>query len=214
MTTVGILGAGKLGSTLARLSTAAGHRTLIARSADLGELPLVLSVLAPDAIAARAEVVAREADIAILAIPLGRHPELPVAELAGKVVIDAMNYWPQTDGRLPEYEGGASSSLVVARTLSGSRLVKALSHLGYHELEADARPHGAVGRRGIAIAGDDADAVGSVSALVDSLGFDPVAVGGLDQGVHFGPGTSAFGVSVSAVELSARIDEGRGAPRG
>ena len=209
MTTVGILGAGKLGSTLARLSTAAGHRTLVAGSGDLGALPLVLSVLAPRAIALHAPDVALESDIVILALPLGRIHELPLARLGGKTVVDAMNYWPQSDGILPEFEGGAPSSPAVARALPGARIVKALSHLGYHELHDDARVAGAEDRRAVAIAGDDEAAVAEVSALVDSLGFDPVLVGGLEEGIHFGPGTDAFGVSLSASELTRRIDAHR-----
>jgi len=209
MTTVGIIGAGKLGSTLARLSTDAGHRTLVAGSGELGTLPLILSVMAPAATAMRAIDVAREADIVILALPLGRIGELPAAQMSGKTVVDALNYWPQTDGVIPEFEDGAASSPAVARTLPESRVVKALSHLGYHELQDDARPAGAADRRAIAIAGDDLDSVAEVAALVDSLGFDPVVVGRLDEGSLFGPGTDAFGVSLTAEELSRRVDARR-----
>ena len=209
MTTVGIIGAGKLGSTLARLSTDAGHRTLVAGSGELGTLPLILSVMAPAATAMRAIDVAREADIVILALPLGRIGELPAAQMSGKTVVDALNYWPQTDGVIPEFEDGAASSPAVARTLAESRVVKALSHLGYHELQDDARPAGAADRRAIAIAGDDLDSVAEVAALVDSLGFDPVVVGRLDEGSLFGPGTDAFGVSLTAEELSRRVDARR-----
>ena len=174
----------------------------------------MLSVLAPDAIAARADDVAREAEIVILALPLGRRDELPAAELAGVIVIDAMNYWPTTDGVLPEFEANAASSPVVASTLPASRVVKALSHVGYHELLTDARPSGDSDRRAIAVAGDDPDAVARVSTLVDSLGFDPVVVGRLDEGEHFAPGTPAFGISVSASELVRRIDERRSGRHG
>ena len=116
MRTVGILGAGKLGSTLAQLSTAAGHRTLIAGSGDPRSLELILSVLAPTAIARWAPEVAREADIVILALPLARYRKVPTTELMGKVVVDAMNYWRETDGELHEFEG-VSSSPVVAGSL-------------------------------------------------------------------------------------------------
>jgi 8-hydroxy-5-deazaflavin:NADPH oxidoreductase len=206
MTTIGILGAGKLGTVLARLSTSAGYRTLIAGSGDPEALKLVLSVLSPDAVAARASEVAREADVVILALPLGNHHSVPAADLAGKIVIDAMNYWPPTDGVIPEFENSADSSTVVARTLAGARVVKALSHLGYHELYGDARPVGAADRRGIAVAGDDPAAVDEVAAIVDRLGFDPVIVGQLSDGARFGPGTSLFGASVSAAELRDRLD--------
>jgi 8-hydroxy-5-deazaflavin:NADPH oxidoreductase len=209
LTTVGILGAGKLGTTLAQLTTAAGYRTLIAGSGQPEPLELILSVLAPEALARRAQEIARDADIVILALPIGRHRELPEPELRGKTVIDAMNYWPDTDGILPEFENRSSSSQIVATTLPAARIVKALSHLGYHELLSDARPVGAADRHAIAIAGDDPDSVAQVSDLVDSLGFDPVSVGALDQGIHFGPSTASFGVSVTADELVKRIDDHR-----
>lgn len=209
MTTVGILGAGKLGTALAQLTTAAGFRTLIAGSGQPEALEVILSVLAPEANPGRAEDVARDADIVILALPLGRHRELPEPELRGKMVIDAMNYWPDTDGILPEFENDTSSSQIVATTLPEARIVKALSHLGYHELLSDARPRGAADRHAIAIAGDDPDSVARVSEFVDSLGFDPVTVGALDQGRHFGPSTASFGISVTADELVKRIDDHR-----
>jgi len=204
MSTVGILGAGKLGSTLAQLSTAAGHRTLIAGSGDPSSLELILSVLAPTAIARWASEVAREADIVILALPLGRYRKVPAAELTRKVVVDAMNYWRETDGELHEFEG-VPSSPVVADSLPGARVVKAFSHLGYHDLSSDARASGAPDRRALAIAGDDPEAIAQVSELVDSFGFDPVVVGRLQEGRRFEPMTAAFGISLDATELALRI---------
>lgn len=205
MTTVGILGAGKLGSTLARLSTDAGHRTLVAGSGDPDAIRLILSVLAPDAIGRWPQQAAREADLVILALPLGKHRSVPAADLRGKIVIDAMNYWPPSDGHLPEFADGAPSSRIVAAALPGARVVKGLSHLGYHELRSDARTAGALDRKAIAIAGDDPEALATVSAFVDSLGFDAIVAGPLDEGVRFGPGTALFGASVTAAELLDRL---------
>jgi len=201
-TTVGILGAGKLGTVLARLSVAAGYRTLIAASADPAAIGLIVEVMAPGAEARPSVEVADRADIVILAVPLGKYRTLPAAQLAGKVVVDAMNYWPSVDGAIPAFRDAAASSLVIARSLPGARLVKALSHLGYHQLDEDARPAGSPDRHAMAIAGDDLGAVREVAELVDRFGFDPVVAGGLAAGARFGPGTVLFGTSTDRAEVA------------
>lgn len=201
MTTVGILGAGKVGTVLARLSVAADYRTLISASGDPEAIRLIIDVLTPGATAKASTDVARESDIVILAVPLGRYRALPAAELVGKVVIDAMNYWPPNDGVIAEFEAGAPSSQVVAAALPGARLVKAFSHLGYHQLDEDGRAAGAPDRHAIAIAGDDEQAVQAVAGLVDRLGFDPVVAGPLAVGIRFGPGSTLFGVSTGRAEV-------------
>jgi hypothetical protein len=196
VTTVGILGAGKVGTVLARVALKAGYRTLIAASGDPEAITLIIDVLAPGARAVGAAEVAREADVVILAVPLGRYRELPASELAGKIVVDAMNYWPDTDGVLADFSEPEASSPVVAAALPSARLVKAFNHLGYHQLDEDARPAGAPDRHAVAIAGDDEEAVATVAALVDAMGFDAVPAGPLDAGRRFGPGSALFGVSV------------------
>ncbi len=195
MTTLGIIGAGKLGTVLGRLAVAAGYETFIAGSGDPRQIELIVDLLCPGAIPATASEVANEGDVIILAVPLSKVIALPAEQLAAKVVIDATNYWPPTDGHLEEFATGSSSPLVAA-SLPGARVVKALSHLGYHELDTDARPVGAPDRHAIAVAGDDPSAVSSAADVVDRLGFDPVVLnGGLAEGSAFGPGTAAFGVS-------------------
>jgi predicted dinucleotide-binding enzyme len=206
VTTIGILGAGKLGTVLAALSVAAGYRTLVAGSGNPDRIELILQVLSPGAEAVWQVDVAREADIIILALPLGKHRMIRARDLAGRIVIDAMNYWPPTDGVLPEFEAGQSSTLVVSGAFPGARLVKALSHIGYHELQDDGRPAGSSDRHAIAVAGDDAEAVWRVSDFIEAIGFDPVVVGPLQDGRLFGPGTTLFGASLTAGELRRRID--------
>jgi 8-hydroxy-5-deazaflavin:NADPH oxidoreductase len=201
VTTIGILGAGKLGTVLARLAVAAGHRTLIAASGEPDEIALLVDVMAPGAIPAHAVDLTRDADIVILALPLSRLHTIKPEPLDGKIVVDAMNYWPAVDGVILEFENGAPSSLAVAAVLPGARIVRALSHLGYHQLDEDARPVAAGDRHAMAIAGDDLDALDHVAALVDDLGFDPVIAGGLSASACFGPGTAAFGTSVPRHEL-------------
>jgi predicted dinucleotide-binding enzyme len=110
------------------------------------------------------------------------------------VVVDAMNYWPATDGRLALLDReGIGSSEVVAHRLSDARVVKTLNHIGYHELESHARPTGSVDRRAVGVAGDDPDAVTTVASFVERLGYDAVPVGRLSDGRVLRPGGPVFG---------------------
>ena len=210
MTAVGIIGAGKLGTVLARLSVAAGYPTLIAASGDAAAIELIIDVMSPGAVATNAKDAAIRADMVILAVPLSRFRDLPLTRLHGKVVVDAMNYWPPVDGIHSEFEERASSPLVAA-AIPGAAVVKSFSHLGYHQLDEDARPAGAADRHAIAVAGDDHGAVTAVADLIDRLGFDPVIAGPLEAGSRFGPGSDLFGISTDRAAVERLL--GIAAPR-
>ncbi|MFZ1301197.1 MAG: NAD(P)-binding domain-containing protein [Candidatus Microsaccharimonas sp.] len=202
MPTVGILGAGKLGIVVAQLLLKAGYTVYIAGSGESAKIALTIKVLTPGAIAATTQEVASEADVIILALPLGKYRTIPANLLAGKLVIDAMNYWWEVDGELSVIEGlHHSTSEAVQAFLPYSRVTKAFSHIGYHDLDNEARTEGTADRKAMAIAGSSTADIQIVSELVNDAGFDPVYIGELEQGVLLEPGSPVFGAHVQAAKL-------------
>lgn len=199
---IGILGAGKLGVVLGQLLTKAGYTVFIAGSGDPKKIQLSMSVLVPDAHVATKETVAEKAEVIILALPLGKYQTAPKAQLSGKLVIDAMNYWWEVDGERPEFTSGTiSTSELVQQFLSDSRVVKAISHVGYHELFDENRPAGAPNRKAIAVAGDAVEDIDTVATIINAIGFDPVPIGKLARGRIMQPGNALFGRHVDARTL-------------
>lgn len=202
---IGILGAGRVGTAIARRALAAGFEVRVASSRPASEIALVLQFTASGAIASDAEALIAASDIIVLALPLSKYRSLPAEKLKGRIVIDALNYWAPTDGTLPEFEGAPSSSEVIADYLPGARLVRSFNHMGYHEMDGEARPAGDPDRRAMALAGEDAGARAVVAGFIDRIGFDPVDAGGLASARGFAIGTPIFGAGMARDELQATL---------
>ena len=204
-----VLGAGHVGPVIARLAIKAGYPVAIATSGDPEDIALITELVIPGAQPRWASDAVADADLVVLAIPLHRFGDLDPNLLSGKVVVDAMNYWPASDGVLTAFEDGGSSQ-TVARRLSGSAVVKALNHIGYHELEDRARPAGTPDRRAAGVAGDDPVAVGTIAGLVDQMGYDPVRFESLRAGRVLQPGGPVFGTVLTLPEFERATCEDAG----
>jgi hypothetical protein len=200
---LGIVGAGKIGTAIARAAVAGGYDVAISGSGPAERIGLIVDVLAPGARSATTEDVAHHSDLIVLAVPMHRFRELPRDLFAGKILIDAMNYWEEIDGVDEQLAAApAGTSMVVQEWFSPARVVKSLNHLGYFKFEKSRRPSGTPGRIAMAAAGDDRAAVAAVLQLVDALGFDAINAGGLEAGLALQPDGPVFGAGHSAKELS------------
>lgn len=194
MTTLGLIGAGHIGSTLARLATAAGVEVVVANSRGPETLQQLVEELGPPVRAAYAAEAAAAGDLVVVSIPLRSIGSLPVAALAGKTVIDTSNYYAQRDGEIAELEDGSvTTSELLQRQLPTSHVVKAFNNIFWGHLGMLARPPGSPERSALPIAGDNADAKQQVAALFDTLGYDTVDAGELREGWRFERETPAYG---------------------
>lgn len=210
MTSVAILGAGRLGTVLARLAVAGGYEVRIAGSEDPKFIALTVQTYARGAVPLAARDAIDGADLVVLALPLHRFTELPADALAGHIVVDAMNHWLEVDGPMPEFtDAPEGTSSVVASRLPGAQVVKALGHVGYLDLDA----HGRDGRRvALGIATDHPGAADAVARFIDAMGFDPVIVGPLASGVALQPGSLAFGAAMTRADLERAVSDVPRAP--
>jgi predicted dinucleotide-binding enzyme len=203
---IAVLGAGHVGPVIARVAIAAGYEVTIAASGDPERIALLTQVLVPGAESRWAADAVEGSDVVVLAIPIHRFPGFDPALVAGKLVVDVMNYWPPVDGVVEMFEDhpDGSSELVQDR-LARSTIVKTLNHLGYHELEDDRRPAGSPERRALGVAGDDPDAVDIVAEIIERIGYDAVRLGGLRAGRLLEPGGPVFGVALPRPEFELAL---------
>ncbi|HVJ89198.1 MAG TPA: NADPH-dependent F420 reductase, partial [Labilithrix sp.] len=202
MTTIGLIGAGKIGSQLARLAVKNGYDVVLSNSRGPQTLQELVTELGPRARAATPDDTAKAGDIVVVTIPLKNYRSVPVAPLAGKIVIDTMNYYPQRDGHIRELddESTTTSELLQAH-LPTSKVVKAFNHIYAAELTTHGLPAGTPDRRALVIAGDDAGAKATVAKMIDQFGFDTVDAGPLAEGWRIQRDTPGYGPRRTADEL-------------
>ena len=202
MTTVGLIGAGRIGSQLARLAVAHGYDVVLSNSRAPETLSALVAELGPKARAGTAVDAATAGDIVVVTIPLKHYRAVPVEPLAGKIVIDTNNYYPQRDGHIAalDHESTTTSELLQAH-LPTSKVVKAFNHIYAADLTTDGRPAGTKNRRALAIAGDDLGAKAIVTRLLDQFGFDTVDAGPLKEGWRIQRDTPGYGPRRTAEEL-------------
>ena len=210
---LGVVGAGKIGTVIARAAVESGYDVAISGSGDVERIELIVEVLAPGARAVTTNDVVRHASIVVLAVPMHRFRELPRDLFVGKILVDAMNYWEEIDGIDEDLvTAPMGTSGLVQQHFPSARVVKSLNHLGYFKFDKARRPRGAPDRLALAAAGNDRDAVVAVLRLIDRLGFDAVDAGSLNAGVALQPGGPVFGIGLSADKLTSILASRRGKP--
>ena len=194
MTTIGFIGSGHIGSTVARLAVDAGHDVVLSNSRGPDTLQDLVGELGPHARAATAEEAAAAGDVVVLTIPLKNVERVPAEALRGKIVIDTSNYYPQRDGQIEALDTrSVTTSQLVQSQLAGSRVVKGFNNINYVHLGSLQRPAGSAERSVLPIASDDAEAKQRVAELLDSLGYDAYDVGTLADSWRFDTGSPAYG---------------------
>jgi predicted dinucleotide-binding enzyme len=193
MTTVGFIGSGKIGSTVARLSVAAGHQVIMSNSRGPQTLDGLVDELGPLGRAGTGEQ-ASDADLVVVTVPLRAYDSVAAGPLAGTVVMDTCNYYPQRDGQIADLDSGSlTSSELVQRHLAGAHVVKVFNNIFYQHLLSLARPAGAADRSFLPIAGDDEGAKAAVTAFCDEIGYGTVGAGSLAESWRQEPGTPVYG---------------------
>ena len=203
---IAVLGAGHVGPVIARIALGAGFEVAIATSGSPENLELITQVVMPGVEARWAADAVAAADMVVLSIPLHRFPALDPALLAGKLVVDAMNYWAPADGVVPMFhDRQLSSSEIVQRRLPESTVIKSLNQIAYQNLEDGRRPAGSLDRHAIGVAGDDPEAANVVGGVIERIGYDPVVLSSLRAGRVLQPGGPVFGAVLTRSEFERAI---------
>ncbi|HEU5107490.1 MAG TPA: NADPH-dependent F420 reductase [Micromonosporaceae bacterium] len=200
MATIGLIGSGNIGGTVARLAVAAGHDVVLSNSRGPETLKDMVDELGPGARAATPAEAAAAGDIVVVTVPLKAYRDVPVEPLAGKVVIDTNNYYPQRDGAIAELDDeSTTSSELLQRHLGPAKVVKGFNNIHFGHLASLARPTGAPDRTALPIAGDDPAAKAAVTEFFDAIGYDAVDAGPLAEGWRAQPDTPVYGTPYGAI---------------
>jgi 8-hydroxy-5-deazaflavin:NADPH oxidoreductase len=214
MKTIGLIGAGHIGSQLARLAVKRGYNVVISNSRGPETLADLVGELGAHARAATPKEAAKAGDIIVVTIPLKNLSDVPAAPLAGKVVIDTLNYYPQRDGHIADLDNEkTTTSEIVQAHLATSKIVKAFNHIYAAELTTHGQPAGSPNRRALAIAGNDSAAKREVAALIDQFGFDTVDMGLLSESWRIQRDTPGYGPRRTAEELRKDLAAAKRPPK-
>ncbi|MGW9587365.1 NADPH-dependent F420 reductase [Microbacterium sp. NPDC055455] len=206
MTTIGIIGAGHIGSALARAFSGLGYDVVISNSRGPETLTGLVAELGPKVTAATAEEAAAAADIAVVTVPLKALKDVPVEPLAGKIVLDTNNYYFERDGHVDALDRGeTTTSQLLQDHLPTSKVVKAFNHLYASDINADGLPAGDPDRRALGTASDVPEAVEFVTGVYDALGFDTVSAGPLSESWRLERDRPAYVARQTAAELRANL---------
>jgi 8-hydroxy-5-deazaflavin:NADPH oxidoreductase len=209
MTTVGLIGSGRIGSTVARLAIAAGHEAVLSNSRGPQTLLDLVAELGPRSRPATAEEAAAAGDIVLVSVPVRAYPQVPAAPLAGKLVMDTGNYYPQRDGQIAELDAGSLfDSQYLQQMLPGAHVVKVFNNIFFQHLLNLARPASAPDRSYLPIAGDSETARVAATEFLDSIGYGTVDGGALTNGWRQLPGTPVYGAPYGT------FDNEKGTPAG
>jgi predicted dinucleotide-binding enzyme len=206
MTTIGIIGAGHIGSAIARKAVELGYDVVISNSRGPETLAGLVTELGPKARAATAAEAAAAGDFGVVTVPLKNYKDIPVEPLAGKIVIDTNNYYWERDGRIPALDNGeATTSGLLQEHLPGSKVAKGFNHIMASQIATDGTPSGADNRRALATASDYPEAAELVTRLYDEFGFDTVNIGDLEDSWRVERDRPAYVVRQNAQELKDNL---------
>ncbi|PWH05996.1 NADP oxidoreductase [Brachybacterium endophyticum] len=202
MTTIGIIGAGRIGSQVARAALGAGYEVVIANSRGPETLSDLVAELGSGARAATAAEAGEAGDVVVVTIPLHAIDQVPVEPLAGKIVLDTNNYYPERDGQIPALDANeTTTSQLLQDRLPTSKVVKAFNHIYAPDITTDVAPAGTPDRRAIAVSSDHPEAVEFVTRLYDEIGFDAVDVSPLSESWRVERDRPAYVVRQNVQEL-------------
>jgi predicted dinucleotide-binding enzyme len=206
MTTIGIIGAGHIGSQVARKAVELGYDVVISNSRGPETLAGLVAELGPKARAATPAEAAAAGDFAVVTVPLKNYQDIPVEPLAGKVVIDTNNYYWERDGRIAALDNGeATTSGLLQEHLPDSKVAKGFNHIMASQITTDGTPAGTENRRALATASDYPEAAELVTRLYDEFGFDTVNIGLLDDSWRVERDRPAYVVRQNAAELKENL---------
>jgi hypothetical protein len=208
MRTIGFIGSGRIGTSVAKAAIAHGYDVVMSNSRGPDTLKDLVQELGPHASAASSAEAAERGDFVVVTVPLKAALNIPVEPLAGKVVIDTNNYYFERDGHIPEIdEHTLTVSGLLQRHLPASKVAKGFNHIQSQQILSDATPHGTEGRRALATASDFPEAIELVTRFFDEIGFDTVVVGPLSESWRIDRDMPGYGGHLDAVQLTAKLAE-------